>query len=207
MWPQNLPSISINFPFCLSSIHSIRPLSSTFQANAAHSVYFCHFPWCVNEAFCQLPVLLWHFRQFPPTFCAVTRDSVNIRQLFLRLQGHPSTLRVAIGPSVNFHYVRKTSCQPSMLSRDLSSTSVNIPCSQGSFRQHSAQPRDLNSLLCTVAGPSVNLCPFPCCQGTFCQLSSNFRAAAGVLRFSVNLPCRRGCFRQLLSKFRTDAGP
>ena len=174
MWPDFLLSTfrvaerpTVNFHQCFVRL---RRLLSTFVS----------FP-CGRETFRQLPSILGptfvnfqfgreNFRKFSLNFHAARIPSVNfpcIRKTFCQL---PLTFREAVSP-VNFSLSWcglenfRELPSSSVRQRDLSSTSVNFPCDQETFRQ-------LPSTFHASRTTSVN---FPCGQETFHQLSLTIR--------------------------------
>ena len=122
-----------------------RHIPSTSEASTGPSVNIL----CVDVAFRQLPVLLWHFCQLPSTFHVAAGPSINFRQLSVRQRDLPSTLFAAAGPS------------------------FKLPCSCGTFRQlllPFCAAWDFPSILHALAIPSVNFRHLSMLLETFHQL-------------------------------------
>ena len=148
------------------------------------------------------------FREFPSTFCACTGSFVSFRcfERILRqimvLKRHfcplpvcrhqlsmcpwelLSTLRMFVGPSINFPSSRKTFRQllsTFRASAELPLNFVSFSCVRGYFKKFR-----------TAIGSSVNFSHLSCSHGTFRQLSVHPRDIPST---SVNFSCIQGTVR------------
>ena len=149
MRPENLPSISVNFPCSWEIFRQIRQLSvqqGEFPSNSVTFPFSC-------ETFCS----------FLSTLRAIKRPSVNFCQLFMQLGDLPST-------SVNFSCGRETFCQLPSTFRADERPFVNFSCCQETSRCHLLNFH-------AAKRPSVTSVNIPCCQKNFRSLLSTFSAA------------------------------
>ena len=114
--------------------------------------------------------------------------------------------------SVNFSCIRETILKLSVLLLDFLSTSVNLLCICGTFRQLFVHPRDLTFLF--IHGIFRQLLSTFMRRVTFHQLLPTFHVSTGpsinfpyVRGLSINFPGGRRTFRQLLSTFCAFVGP
>ena len=133
---------------------------------------------CVN--FCQVFVPLV---DFPSTFF----NSPCSQNIFCKL---PWNFLAARRPSVNFIWSQENFHQPlSTFQKNLSSTSLNIPCCWETFRHLRQLPMPTEVILTT----SVN---FLCGQETFLQLPSPFRVASRPSVINGRSPVRPKTWRK-----------
>ena len=124
-----------------------------------------------SVSLCQLYV-------YPQNRLSAFHVAGDIPSIFVRPQDSLSIFIASADPFVNFH-------QFSLRSLNLPSTSINILCGRGTFRQLFVHPRELSPTFHASEGPSIN---FPDVRGrsvNFRQLSVHLRYYPSNSRVSV----------------------